>query len=169
MKSSTLKTLLVISLALLLCPALTHTLTGKPDKHGVYPESKRNEIDDDFQKVLDNALSDNDAVHSKDAILRLAYQTMIHEDLDEHLELKARFDSGEGKFTYEDNASMANAVALGGYIDGMFGERVEMGNEEAREMLKQEGFDAWTENMPDSVMEELAVLLKGYEASDADL
>jgi hypothetical protein len=44
-----------------------------------------------------------------------------------------------------------------------------MGNEEAREMLKQKGFDAWTEDMPDSVMEELAVLLKGYEEADADL
>jgi hypothetical protein len=134
LKSSTVKILLVISLAILLCPTQNHTLTGKPDKYGVYPESKRNEIDDDFQKVLDAALSDKDAVHPKDKILRLAFETMIHEDLDEHLELNARFESGKGKFTYEDKASLANAVALNAYINDKFAGRSEMGNEEAVEI-----------------------------------
>ena len=84
MTPKTLTFLLVIFLASLLTPAQTHTLTGEPDSSGVYPEAKRDQIDDDWQKILDTTLSNPAAVHPKDTILRLAFNQLIHEDLDEH-------------------------------------------------------------------------------------
>merc|ERR1712039_329105 len=73
-------------------------------------------VDEEWEQVLKTVLNDESKMHNKEAIMNLAYQHLIYEELDTLKDLRAKHERKE-KLDDEEAASLSNAVVVQSYID----------------------------------------------------
>ena len=112
---------------------------------------KGDSIEEEWNSVLKSQFSDQNATHDKTKILNLAYQHLIYEDLETLGGLKEKHERKE-KLNDEEAASLSNAYVAKSYIDMKFGDKEQVTNDEAVEILNSDKYDAWMDDMPDSVI-----------------
>ncbi len=122
-------------------------------------------IDEEWKTVLSTTLSNPDTIHEFDAILTIAYQHLIYEELDE---LNALLDKHARKERLEDeeSATLSNAMVVKSYIQEKFAGKTQVTNAEALNILNHDLYDKWMDNMPDEIISKIDQFMPDEEKAD---
>ena len=166
------KILLVLALSTLLVTftkaedaAEANTVEDDADLHA--PDGA-DTVEDEWEEVVKQQFSDDTKMHTKDSVLNTAYQHLVYEELDSLDKAREKHESKAGKLTDEEAASLSNALVVKHYIDEKFGDKTEVTNAEALEILNSEKYDTWMDDMPDHVIKSLDDFMPD-ESDDAEL
>ena len=125
-------------------------------------------VDEEWQKIVSTTFGDSSAMHQFQVILDMAYQHLIYEEMDE---LNALILKHERKDTLNDEeaATLSNAMVAKSYVEEKFGDKTEITNAEALEILNHDNYDTWMDNMPDDIIQKIDQFMPDEDAGKTDL
>ena len=125
-------------------------------------------VDEEWQKIVETTFGDSSAMHQFKVILDMAYQHLIYEEMDE---LNALILKHERKDTLNDEeaATLSNAMVAKSYVEEKFGDKTEVTNAEALEILNHDNYDTWMDNMPDDIIQKIDQFMPDETADKTDL
>ena len=125
-------------------------------------------VDEEWQKIVSTTFGDSSAMHQFQVILDMAYQHLIYEEMDE---LNALILKHERKDTLNDEeaATLSNAMVAKSYVEEKFGDKTEVTNAEALEIMNHDNYDTWMDNMPDDIISKIDQFMPNEVSDKTDL
>ena len=125
-------------------------------------------VDEEWEKIVSTTFGDSSAMHQFQAVLDMAYQHLIYEEMDE---LNALMSKHERKSTLNDEeaATLSNAMVAKSYVEEKFGDKTEVTNAEALTILNHDNYDLWMDNMPDDIIQKIDQFMPDEDVEKTDL
>ena len=126
-------------------------------------------VEEEWNAIVQKHFSDDSKLHGKEFLLEIAYTHLIYEELDILNSARAKHEAKQEKLTDEEAASLSNALVVKHYIDEKFGDRTEVTNAEALDILNSDKYDTWMDDMPDHVINSLDEFMPDEDEEGVDL